>query len=50
MTQPRHACLCAIAALGAKEAVQEQAHSKNEEEKETGEEAWAQHRRNQEKQ
>jgi hypothetical protein len=38
-----------IAALGAKKAVQEKAHSQNEDEEETGEEARTHHRRNQEK-
>jgi hypothetical protein len=44
MTQPRLASFCSIAALGAKEAVQEKAHSQNEEEEETGEEARTHHR------
>jgi hypothetical protein len=49
MTRPRHARFWSIAASGAKVAVQEQAHSQNEEEEETGEEAGTHHRRNQEK-
>jgi hypothetical protein len=49
MAHTCHACFGSAAASGAKEAVQEQAHSQNEEEQETGEEAGTHHRRNQEK-